>query len=279
MKDVKGYIERLDHSMTKKEKLFFLNKINVRKYDYIVDFGCANGRLLYEIDKRLSKKSPTHLFGVDNNSQLVIDYKFTHYFKRVEKLLDLPTTQMRGKKVLLILSSVLHEVDDNTMAWLTKFATDYATTIVIRDMHFQASDWTMRKEKKKAKYFVENCLHLLSREELRLFNDFYKYNCDSTTSTKQLYEYFLKYTYKENWATEKQEEYFGRQKSNVWKFAEALSPEMFYFKYWKHYILPYKKKQVLADFGYKMRCNTHVKAIIQRKQPKSMRYIKRQLRK
>lgn len=53
MNDIKGYIERLDKSMTRKEKLFFFNKVKLASYDFIVDFGCANGRLLYEVDKHL----------------------------------------------------------------------------------------------------------------------------------------------------------------------------------------------------------------------------------
>lgn len=275
MKDVKGYIERLDHSMTKREKLFFLNKINVRKYDYIVDFGCANGRLLYEIDKHIGKRKGNTVFiGVDNNPQLEIAYTYNRKFARVSSLDEIG--ELNGK-VLLILSSVLHEVDNDTLEQLVNFAQNYATTIVIRDMHLQASNRTMSKEWTKVEYFNKNCSRLLKPHQLMQLSDFY--NCTSDRYTvRRLYEYFLKYTYVENWETEKHESYFGRGKSNAWKFAQALSPEQFYFKYWKHYILPYKKKQVLADFGYKMRCNTHVKAIIQRKKPKSMRYIKRQLK-
>lgn len=269
MNDVKGYIEKLDKSMTRKEKLFFLNKVKLSSCDFIVDFGCANGRLLYEIDKRLKNKAKgLRLFGVEKNSDITIDYIFSHKFERVEKLSDLPNAEMQGKRVLLILSSVLHELDYGTLKELAEWANDYATTISIRDMRLFASDWLMRKEQRKMEIFVQNINLFLDKEQLRLFYDVFRNNVTS------LYEFFLKYTYTKNWATEKEEIYLGH---NVWDFGKCLRG--FKSKYCKQYILPYKRKTVYHDFKYRMRAKTHVKAIFEKKKTKSVNWIKRQIRK
>lgn len=257
MKDVKGCIEKLDKSMTKKEKLFFLNKVKLRSYDYIVDLGCANGRLLYEIDKRLKGKAKSlQLFGVEENEQMSDDYKFTHQFTRVEKLDDLPLQNMQNKKVLLLLSSVLHELDIGYIRdVLIGFINKYSTTVVIRDMCFKIPPKICLKELRKGIVFAEQTNYILDKYQKNMFNYIYQF-----WNIKSLYEFFLKYTYKENWESEKQEEYFCNTKLS---FVRALTN--FTCKYVKHYTLPYKKRQVKKDFGYKMRAYTHVKMILERK--------------
>lgn len=261
MKDINGYIEKLDKSMTKKEKLFFLNKVKLSSYDYIVDFGCANGRLLYEVDKHLNGKAKNlQLIGVEKNEQMTIDYKFTHQFTRVQQLDDLPLQEMKRKRVLLLLSSVLHEVDYMTRLDLANFISRYVTTVVIRDMYLYLNDKKAVKEERKCLDFKNYTSYLLNKEQKSMFNYIYK----SHDPIVSLYEFFLKYTYIDNWETEKQEEYFC---NNTLCFFQGIT-HPFELKYCKHYILPYKKKQVLKDFGYKMRATTHVKLICERRKIK-----------
>ena len=64
MKDSKGYIERMKASM--KEKLFFVDKIDLNN-KIIVDFGCAEGDLLQELDHMGLEN--TTLIGVENNAE------------------------------------------------------------------------------------------------------------------------------------------------------------------------------------------------------------------
>lgn len=267
MQDIKGYVERLDKSMTRKEKLFFFNKVKLASYDIIVDFGCANGRLLYEIDKRVKGKAKNlKLIGIDNNDNITIDYEFTHEFLRRKTLReDLPIIE--SKKVLLILSSVLHEVDDSTRYDIGWFAHEYADTVVIRDMFYQCgSQFRLNREKKKATDFIENHLNLLSVAEHRIFNDIYRPTIYNGVNVKKLYEFFLKYTYKENWTTERDEKYFSK---NVRWLADVLRQDKtFKLKYCKHYILPYKKRAIKQNFNYKLAINTHVKVIFERRKVK-----------
>ena len=258
MKDVKGYIEKLDKSMTKKEKLFFLNKVKLSSYDYIVDLGCANGRLLYEIDKRLKGKAKSlQLFGIENNEQMSVDYKFTHQFTRVEKLDDLPLQNMENKKVLLLLSSVLHELDISFVRNdLTRFINKYSTTVVIRDMCFSILPKKYYEELRKCMDFAKHTDSILDKDQKDMFNYIYR-----LWGVQSVYEFFLKYTYKENWESEAEEEYFCNIKLS---YIMALICN-FTCRYEKHYTLPYKKKQVEKDFGYKMCAYTHVKMILERK--------------
>lgn len=268
MNDVKGYIERLDKSMTRKEKLFFFNKVKLASYDFIVDFGCANGRLLYEVDKQLGRKNKRlRLIGVEKNGDIAIAYQFVHCFRWHKTLEDLPLIAMAKGKVLLILSSVLHEVDCSTKWDIINFAQQYADTVVIRDMYFQISGWKYNREKKKTANFINNNLNLLTVNESRIWKDIYRPTITGGVNVKKLYEFFLKYTYKENWATERNEDYFC---STVRQVASELVKGRYDFKlkYCKHYILPYKKKSVKQNFNYKMVANTHIKVILERKKKK-----------
>lgn len=252
MKDVKGYIERLDHSMTKKEKLFFLKKINVQKYDYIVDFGCANGRLLYEIDKHIGKrKCNAEFIGVDNNPQLEIAYTYNHKFARVSSLDEIG--ELNGN-VLLILSSVLHELDFDTLFTLIQFISKSVDTVSIRDMYFQEN---------KSEY--SDILQYLEINNMLFNEQFWEIYWRNKTAievhpyAQSLYEFFLKYTYTQNWETEVKENYFSGLAK---RFIDSLTNTQKVL-YCKHYILPYKKEQVLKDFGYKMKAKTHIKLIVQ----------------
>lgn len=184
--------------------------------------------------------------------------------------------ELQGKRVLLILSSVLHEVDEKTRLEIVDFATEYADTVVIRDMHFKASRLTINRERKKAKLFLENWQSFLNTDERRFFLDIYR-NSLYDYSVQSLYQFFLKYTYVENWATEKQENYFS---DAIFKTDQDLLKSGFRCKYCKHYTLPYKKKEVLKHFGYKMRAKTHVKLILERKSKRepSIGEIKRKLK-
>lgn len=279
MNDVKGYIERLDKSMTRKEKLFFLNKVKWAKYDAVVDFGGADGHLLYEVDKYLNKhkkdkEKKIQLFNIKCNADIKQRYDYSRQYFHAFSL-DTWKPELRGKRVLLILSSVLHEVDKATRQSIVDFAKEYADTVVIRDMHFKASRWTMKREYEKARLFLENKDILLNTDERRFFLDVFRYS--PYWVPKSLYEFFLKYTYVDNWATEKQENYFS---SNILDTTQDLYKRGFRCKYCKHYTLPYKKREVLQHFGYKMRANTHVKLILEQRREKSLteRQIKRKLR-
>lgn len=259
MNDTKGYIERLDKTMTRKEKLFFFNKVNWNNYDCIVDFGGANGRLLYEVDKYLTKhkkdkNNKIQLFNIERNADIEHTYNYNRQYFHAFSLQTF-TDEMLGKRVLLILSSVLHEVDEETLWNIGHLIVNFAHTVVIRDMYFYIPKWIVKSEENKADNFFEKFRQLLCPNDQRLFLDVVRYSRLSRMET--LYEFFLKYTYLNNWSTECQEAYFGRpkdsgyHKNNVYQLCKSVFfyPD-FRVTYCKHYLLPYKKKQVLKEFSY-----------------------------
>lgn len=262
MYDVAGYIERLDKSMTKDEKLFFLDKVDLSSYDNIIDFGCADGRLLHEIDLVLPPGVKPKLYGVEINNDIPLTYG---HITRVRTLAQL--SQIEGS-TLVIFSSVLHEVAlDVLQNHIIPFLRTKADTIVIRDMHWnrrKKTRWT-RREVRLLTNVIQTSKYLKRLNEI-IDNHSWLYN----DLVETLYEFLLKYEYDANWDTEKKEYYFI---NNTERIMEAMTRECgFKKKYFKAYILPYKREKVKADFGYNMRYTTHLKAILGRTKQNKKKY-------
>jgi hypothetical protein len=261
MKDVKGYIKRLDKSMTRAEKLFFLDKVHVEEFDYIVDFGGANGRLLYEVErymnkKHLDKEHKVKFINVEKNNDMECGYAFQRAYIHA---LDLNAVKefVKGKKVFLILSSVLHECDKETLNALENFINDYVACVSVRDMYFKDTMPLKRSlEHLERMSKTINKLPLKMRIKLEEISE----NCTNRSyfyNDFVFYEFLLKYTYDENWETEVNEQYFNSLARN---FIDKIRQRNLVF-YEKYYILPYKKRQVKKDFGFTMKCQTHIQLI------------------
>lgn len=110
----KIYCESMAKSLD--DKLFFLNEIDINDYDYIVDFGCADGRILEVLDEKLTNKK-TILVGIEKNKvmtdQLVLLAARAKHTMLVSTELIIGDEiynllEKAGKKKLIIFSSVLH---------------------------------------------------------------------------------------------------------------------------------------------------------------------------
>ena len=123
----KIYCESMAKSL--EDKLFFLNEIDINEYDCIVDFGCADGRILEVLDEKLTNRK-TILIGIEKNKvmfdQLVsLAGRAKHTMLVSTELNDgdneiFNLLKREGKKSLIIFSSVLHEYDwENLKEWLT----------------------------------------------------------------------------------------------------------------------------------------------------------------
>lgn len=109
MKNLNGYIKKLEKGM--EDKLFFLRHIDMNEYSLVVEFGCANGRLLRRIES-VTDKNITKLVGFDINEEIIMIAKnispeitFTSKWDEVLTLL-----KHTHKKSLIIFSSVWHEI-------------------------------------------------------------------------------------------------------------------------------------------------------------------------
>lgn len=262
MNNINSYIDKLNKSMTRKEKLFFLNKVKLQSYDYIIDFGGADGRLLYEVDRYMNKKHidrdrRIRLINIDYNLDMVSPFRYSRSYSH---LTDLDSfSVLYQSKVLLILSSVLHECSESTLNTIRQFIDKNVSTVVIRDMYLAIENRndlikTYCKlpvlQTKRYREVEDNNLGIINDD---LFSSVYK-------NILNTYEYFLKYTYKENWETEVKERYFN---SFAREFMMCLVARYGY-KYIKRYVLPYKRKQVYKDFHYRMNIPTHIKLIIEK---------------
>lgn len=250
--------------MTKEEKLFFLDYININEYDYVIDFGGADGTLIKEIQKHhIATVSNEGLnfhhiayFIIDNyfvgHSDCKFDgFKEDTYIKSSLKELD-KILNPKGK-ILLILSSVLHELNENSQfAELYYFISKYVDTIVVRDMCFSSN----RIQPNDKEW---NFIYQLVDNEPK-----FKEVMDLTKGNSvliSLYEYLLKYEFEYNWENEIKEFYLH---NNI-KLFETWVYKLFDLTYEKNYILPYRKKKVKEDFGFDMVLPTHRQIILERK--------------
>lgn len=277
MQDILGYQDKMKRTFTPEEKLFFMDKVgDLWRYEAIIDFGCADGTMLRYIDAELynfyhmglSTYLRPILYGIDSSEEMRKSFRNRpmNFTNNIGLSRSIKSVQIRSKysPVLLILSSVLHEVDEQTYQDLVQFCEEHNVTIVMRDMCFDC----FNHESDEIIDHIVDTLSATEREKLELIEtriiekeeDLLHLIGDLRTLV--LYEYFMKYTYIENWETESREWYFCNR---IWEFRNRLlgrKADRYKLQYEKRYVLPYKREQVLQDFGYELRFPTHYKAIL-----------------
>lgn len=246
MKNMNVY--RLGLGKAIEEKLFFLRKINLEEYDLVVDFGCADGKLLRRVFKRIQEFGlDIKLLGYDNSLDMIRDAMSAsneniNFTITKDRIVD----EIKGakKKTLIIFSSVLHELNQDEHKDAIEFMKLF-DTVVIRDM----------KAPKSSSEPIDN----ITRK--RIFKRVAKYMQDDfekvwgrMVTKEQMYHFFLKYTYIENWETEVLENYF----STPWgEIAFELENDGYKLLYENSYTLDYKRKMVYKDFNHLMKDITH----------------------
>lgn len=246
MKDFNGYIMRMEGAL--QEKLFFLNITDLSKFDFVFDFGCANGILI----KILANKfTTTKFFGYDFYPKMIESAKQLVKTKNVYFSYDLKEFEValkaEGKKAI-IFSSVLHEISQNFLITAIDFMkqTDY---VIIRDMFF---DDSLNKN--------FDCKSILNHSLLteQMTKDFEK-RFGKIDNTKNLYHMLLKYTYTDNWQTEIEENYFSVDFNQI---LTKLNDAGFKILYDDRYTLPYKKTEIKNTFNFDLNLPTHRKLIL-----------------
>ena len=110
MKNLNNYIKKLEKSL--EDKLFFLKHIDINDYSLVVEFGCANGRLLRRIEPVIDKEV-TKLVGFDINEEIIEIAKMISpeitFLTKWDEVLDI--LKKKKKKSLIIFSSVWHEIN------------------------------------------------------------------------------------------------------------------------------------------------------------------------
>ena len=255
IKDVRGYLDRMDKSFIRNEKLFFFDYINLEDYDYIVDFGAANGAMIAAIQARQFNENTTYIM-VENNSQIEVEFDLKRA-ERISGLEDIWGRFPKGTKVLLILSSVVHELTKASVTELLAFIHINVDTVVLRDMYWGKDEgFGVSKQEADVLRRIQASCDLCKRYEA-----IKQANGVGSGERKNLYEFFLKYTYTQNWDTEVKEHYFNKE---LMRLIESMD-EDFERTYWCQYVLPFKRNEILEKFGYEMTHPTHLKAIFTRR--------------
>ena len=250
MKDLNGYIKKLEKGM--EDKLYFLKHIDITEYSLIVEFGCANGRLLRRIEP-VTDKSYTTLVGYDINDDIIDIAKhnspqmtFTSHWEEVVALVN----QTKGKS-LIVFSSVWHEIDPKYNEWLFTEMKRF-TTIVIRDM--------------KAPICGAEPIDAPTRDRIAMrvpkwqFDEFEE-KWGRIDNKKTLYRFLLMYTYLDNWENEIQEDYF----STPWVEINWALEDEYDVIYLNSYTLESKKEETEKMFKHTMRDITHHQVIYTKK--------------
>lgn len=235
------------------DKLFFLNYVN--DFDTILDYGCADGYLLGELDRRV--KGTYNLIGYDVNPEMIaIAEKKTQngYF---DSSFCKCKNSIKGK-TLLNLSSVIHEVysysapQEVELFWHQVFNSGF-DYISIRDLCIgmksvrssNDSDYKKVIEKADRKYLID-----------------YENTWGSVRENKSMLHYLLKYRYKSNWDREVKENYLPIMLEELLSKIPTSAYEIVYFN---HYILPFTKEKVQEDFGIELTDSTHIQILLRKK--------------
>lgn len=268
--DINSYNKNMAKPMD--DKLFFLEKIDWTN-NIIVDFGCADGRVLAEIKNRLEKmylgKSNLFFYIGYDISSVMIDFAKTNWDGDGRQVLftnnwDEVVTAIEKRKTfkpVLFLSSVIHEVysyarsvEEVDVFWDRVLNTGFSY-VVVRDM------------------MVDHSVERLSTYDFLtpLKDGFYYPRCNQygpylkefekrwgkVTRNKNAVHFLLKYPWTINWERENNENYLPIYTNDlIVKMIQRYDIE-----YFKHYILQFVYDRISRDWGIQLKDNTHIKAI------------------
>ena len=246
MKDLNVYQLRLEQSLD--SKMFFVDKVNLKQYDVIVDFGCGTGALLDRLYREIGDNCI--LVGYDINADMLIAGRrknsniiFTDNINYVENLVN------SSKKSMVIFSTVLHEIGQEKQKELIKNFMPLFTTVVIRDMKRPLNNEPISNLTRK------RVLSKVAPWQAQMFES----RWGKIRNKENLYRFFLMNEFVENFETEVEEDYFSTLWSEImWKLEE----KGYSVAYENSYTLPYRRKQVKKIFFHVMHDITHRELIM-----------------
>jgi ubiquinone/menaquinone biosynthesis C-methylase UbiE len=250
MKNFESYKLNLKKSL--KEKLFFLDKIDLTEYDLIVDFGCGTGDVLIELANSARLNINCKLVGYDTNPEM-IKYAKSNLVNSVEEIkyiqdyLSLKEQIKHAKKGLIIFSSVLHEVEKQEQINIINNIMLNFHTVVIRDMIAPTNNPRVPRKVRK------NVYKQSPKWQIKAFED----KWGKIKHRKELYRFLLMNEFVDNFETEVQEDYF----SVLWDEINKVLVDYGYTRNLTDYTLSYRRAQVLKRFNFFMHDYTHRNAV------------------
>lgn len=259
MKDINTYISNMALAM--KDKLWFLDKMNDKlKCADVYDLGCADGELIRHIAHLYPESTFT---GLDISDDMLALAREKQSFKN-ERYLKIAMDEMMNKidvdhdkNVILILSSVLHEIftyEDQPHEYIN-YVVDLIKPdfILIRDMlPMRTIDRTPGPE--------YNLVRLFAKDDMRrMLNEFENIHGSIKKSQRNLVHFLLKYRYKTNWDREVKENYLPLCFEDI---VSDIFPT-YISAYQKSYILPFIKETIYKDWNIVLNDNTHANFILE----------------
>ena len=247
--DLALYLTRMQRSIL--DKMFFIDKV-FEPFEYILDFGCANGELI----KAMLPMFPDYKYmGYDISSEMIKaareNVSDASFYDNWDSL-DIPF-----EKSLINISSTIHEVysyctqEDIDIFWKRVFSSGFKY-VAVRDMMF--SEKADRKAEEAQLCAVRNSRY---SQWLESFEKVW----GSVETQRQLVHFLLKYKYTQNWNREVHENYFP---ISLEKLMERI-PDSYRIVYCESFTLPYTSWQIRNDFGFELKDHTHLKLILERK--------------
>ena len=248
--DINTYTSRMAKSC--EDKLFFMNKISDVKN--IVDFGCADGTLIREMNKVMPN---VRYIGYDNNLEMIRIAQSKSSSNSNISFTDTFPSNVCGKSSLLNLSSVIHEIysycneDEIYELWNNVFLSGFEY-ISIRDLCVSKN---VNRRTDRADY-----LKLIEKADNKQIKEF-QLIWGLLMDNRNFLHFLMKYKYVENWDREVKENYFPITLEELLK----KIPYDHEIVYINTYCLPYTKSMIEKDFGISIKDNTHVKLLLRKR--------------
>lgn len=248
--DINVYTSEMERAL--QDKLFFSE--HIKNIDTFVDFGCANGILLKQLQTRCYAKN---FIGIDMNEEMLYACKlllqnvklYEDYLPRLPKNINLSNSALN-------LSSVIHEVysySDNVDDFWNTIKQQNYTYIFIRDMSSDLDRHTLSNE--------EDVNKILSKSEYQKQVEDFEKHWGSLTSQYNLLHFLLKYRYKMNWSRELLENYLPISTTDLIQNFKNCGYEPIFTEI---FTLPFLKEQVKYDFDINLEISTHLKLILKK---------------
>lgn len=254
--DYKSYNDGMHKSML--DKLFFIDKIE--NIEYILDYGCADGELLRNINKIYPQIAFT--LGYDINEKMLDlarqkdKNEKSFFYSDLNELLN--NKFFKPENTCLNLSSIIHEIysycanEEIIDFWDFVFNNKFKY-IAIRDMCISES-CNRNTEINDYKKLLTNANSQQLKE--------YESQWSSCSNNKNMIHFLLKYRYLTNWNREVKENYLPIIYEDLLK----IIPDEYEIIYMNHYTLPFFKSVVKKDFDIDIKDNTHIQLLLKRKE-------------
>jgi len=238
-----------------KDKLWFVGLLPQGRPLTYIDFGCADGALLGSIQR---DNPCAEIIGYDTRKD-AIEAAIRHlpggYWTPQIELVTMKAQEAKrnGRRVVLILSSVIHEVlSQGTMWWqfwqtVRSLNADY---IAIRDMAVEQETWS-----RAPSYHEVETLCLAEKYQPWMLNG------RGMENRGDMLHGLLKYQYG-NWEREYAENYLPLTSEEYLNLCTVGSG--YALRHFEHYSYEFHRKRWQEDFGITIPDPTHIKLLLKR---------------